>query len=95
VIELRRPPGEFARVGHRGAPALVPENTLRSLVAAVELGCDMLELDVMPLRDGRIVLAHSRREVPSELAALEAALALCSEQFPNVGLQLDVKRRGV
>jgi glycerophosphoryl diester phosphodiesterase len=82
-------------VGHRGAPAVAPENTLRSLQAAVELGCDMLEFDVWPLRDGSIVLAHSPRELPVESATLAEALELCGDRFPNVGLQLDLKRRGM
>ena len=59
MIQLRRPTGEFARVGHRGAPALARENTLRGLEIAVELGCDMLEFDVLDLVDGTLVLAHS------------------------------------
>jgi glycerophosphoryl diester phosphodiesterase len=59
LIELRRPPGGFARVGHRGASALAPENTLPALALAVELGCDMLEFDVLDLVDGTLVLAHS------------------------------------
>jgi glycerophosphoryl diester phosphodiesterase len=65
VIQLRRPAGEFARVGHRGASALAPENTLRALELAVELGCDMLEFDVLSLVDRSLVLAHSNslREV--------------------------------
>jgi glycerophosphoryl diester phosphodiesterase len=65
LIELRRPDGRFARVGHRGASALAPENTLRALELAVELGCDMLEFDVLDLSDGTLVLAHSNdlREV--------------------------------
>jgi glycerophosphoryl diester phosphodiesterase len=64
-VVLRRAPGRFARVGHRGAAALAPENTLRSLELAVELGCDMLEVDVLALSDGTLVLAHSNdlREV--------------------------------
>jgi len=95
VIELRRPPGQFARVGHRGAPALAVENTLRSLEIAVELGCDMLEFDVLPLRDGTLVLAHSRRALASPPATLDDALALCAERFRGVGLQLDLKRRGM
>ena len=40
MIALRRPPGEFARVGHRGASALAPENTLHAFELAVELGCE-------------------------------------------------------
>jgi glycerophosphoryl diester phosphodiesterase len=65
LIELRRQDGRFARVGHRGASALAPENTLRALELAVELGCDMLEFDVLELADGTLVLAHSNdlREV--------------------------------
>jgi glycerophosphoryl diester phosphodiesterase len=59
VTELRRGPGDFARVGHRGASALAPENTLRALELAVELGCDTLEFDVLDLADGTLVLAHS------------------------------------
>ena len=94
MIELRRPPGHFARVGHRGASALAPENTLEALELAVELGCDMLEFDVLPLRDGTLVLAHSKRELPLEPATLDDALAFAAERFPDVGLQLDVKVRG-
>ena len=65
MIQLRRPEGQFARVGHRGASALAPENTLQALELAVELGCDMLEFDVLDLDDGTLVLAHSNdlREV--------------------------------
>ena len=94
MIQLRRPPGQFARVGHRGASALAPENTLEALQLAVELGCDMLELDVLPLRDGSLVLAHSRRELTLEPATLDDALALAADRFPDVGLQLDLKARG-
>ncbi|MGZ4390778.1 MAG: glycerophosphodiester phosphodiesterase [Gaiellaceae bacterium] len=65
MIQLRRAEGRFARVGHRGASALAPENTLQALELAVELGCDMLEFDVLDLADGTLVLAHSNdlREV--------------------------------
>src|ERR671936_2860284 len=65
MLELRRPRARIARVGHRGAAALAPENTLRSLELAVELGCDMLEFDILALTDGTLVLAHSNdlREV--------------------------------
>src|SRR5437763_675175 len=61
MLELRRPRARVARVGHRGAAALAPENTLRSLELAVELGCDMLEFDVLSLSDGTLVLAHSNK----------------------------------
>ena len=54
-----RADGRPLRVGHKGAAALEPENTLRSLSRAVELGCDLVEFDVLDLDDGTLVLAHS------------------------------------
>ena len=36
------------RVGHRGAPALAPDNTLASFDAALAVGVDMIEFDVLP-----------------------------------------------
>ena len=60
MIELRRRAGApVLRIGHRGAAALAPENTLRSLRAAVEAGVDFVELDAFDLADGTLVLAHS------------------------------------
>jgi glycerophosphoryl diester phosphodiesterase len=117
LIQLRRPAGQFARVGHRGASALAPENTLRALELAVELGCDMLEFDVLNLVDGTLVLAHSDslrevshgatrgrvrrrtldrlREVAPDLPTLDEALAFCADRLPGIGLQVDLKRRGL
>jgi glycerophosphoryl diester phosphodiesterase len=57
-VNLRADGGPL-RVGHKGAAALEPENTLRSLQRAVELGCDLVEFDVLDLDDGTLVLAHS------------------------------------
>ena len=45
-------------VGHRGARGLVPENTVKSLVKAVELGVDEIECDARVTRDGVVVLNH-------------------------------------
>jgi glycerophosphoryl diester phosphodiesterase len=58
-VDLRARDGRVLRVGHRGAAALEPENTLRSFERAVELGVDVVEFDVLDLRDGTVVLAHS------------------------------------
>lgn len=45
-------------LGHRGAPAELPENTMRSFRRAVELGADGVELDVQLTRDGVPVVIH-------------------------------------
>ena len=96
MIQLRRPAGEFARVGHRGASALAQENSLEALELAVRLGCDMLEFDVLPRADRTVVVAHDRNAltVPG-VATLDEALAFCAERLPGVALQVDLKRRGV
>ncbi len=45
-------------VGHRGASAYEPENTLRSFRKAVELGANSVELDIHGTKDGEIVVIH-------------------------------------
>ena len=45
-------------VGHRGADAFAPENTLASARAAILLGLDILEVDVRMTDDDRIVVIH-------------------------------------
>jgi glycerophosphoryl diester phosphodiesterase len=45
-------------IGHRGASAYRPENTLAAYDLAVEQGADMLEIDLHLTRDGEIVISH-------------------------------------
>jgi len=47
-----------AVVGHRGAAGLEPENTLRSVKRALELGVDAVEVDVRLSADGALVVIH-------------------------------------
>jgi glycerophosphoryl diester phosphodiesterase len=46
------------RIGHRGAKAYEPENTLLSFKKALELGVDAIEFDVRKTRDKQIVVIH-------------------------------------
>jgi len=64
-VRLLRGEGSLIKVGHRGAAALEPENTLRSFEAAVSARVDAIEFDVLDLVAGPLVLAHSNdlREV--------------------------------
>ncbi|MEM1602801.1 MAG: glycerophosphodiester phosphodiesterase family protein, partial [Candidatus Bathyarchaeia archaeon] len=45
-------------IGHRGAAGLEPENTLRSIRRAIEIGVDRVEIDVRVTKDGRLVVIH-------------------------------------
>jgi glycerophosphoryl diester phosphodiesterase len=83
------------RIGHGGASALAPANTLASFDAALDVGVDMVEFDVREWR-GELVLAHTilhaRR---GGSVRLEDALAhLAGRRFAEVGLNVDVKHVG-
>ncbi len=55
---VRSPESFFVKIAHRGASAYEPENTIRSFTRAMELGADMIELDVRRSLDGRLVVIH-------------------------------------
>jgi len=46
------------RIGHRGARAYEPENTLRSYKKAIEIGVNAVELDVRKTKDNQLVVIH-------------------------------------
>jgi len=48
----------FQRIGHGGASALAPANTLTSFDAAVAVGIGLVEFDVRE-RHGELALAHT------------------------------------
>jgi glycerophosphoryl diester phosphodiesterase len=61
MLDLRREPGKGPfLVGHRGASALAPENTLAAFARAAEDGADVVELDVHLASDGSVVVLHDR-----------------------------------
>lgn len=48
------------RIGHRGAAAHAPENTILSIESALKLGVDPIEVDVQPTSDGNLVILHDK-----------------------------------
>jgi glycerophosphoryl diester phosphodiesterase len=75
AFSLRPPPLELPRImGHRGAKALAPENTLASMKAAAESGATWVEFDVMLTADSQPVLFHDETlkrttGMPGEMAS--------------------------
>ncbi len=53
--------GELLVIGHRGAMGHETENTLASVEKALELGVDMIEIDVFKIESGEIVVFHDER----------------------------------
>jgi len=46
-------------IGHRGACGYEPENTLKSFQCAIDMGVDMIELDVYVCKTGELVVHHN------------------------------------
>ena len=84
------------RVGHKGADLVSPGNTLASFEAALEHGVDMIEFDVLRLRDGRLVLAHDYEDAGSrEPVSLEEGLDhFAGEAYSDIELDVDLKLPG-
>lgn len=87
-----RPEGRVLRIGHRGAAALAPENTLASIEAAIEHELDLVEMDVVAHADA-LRLAHTPAQVREDSPTLDEALALVSRA--DAGVMLDLKSRGI
>jgi glycerophosphoryl diester phosphodiesterase len=91
-MNLRRE-GAILKIGHRGAPALAPENTVASLAAAIDHGVDLVEIDVIPSgRSGALALAHSPGLVTEMSPTLDDALGFLAQT--RVGLIVDLKSTG-
>jgi len=91
VIELGRRDGRLLRIGHRGAAALAPENSLEAIALAVELGCDLVEFDVHAV-GGALVVVHDRPEATHELPSLDDVLEFL--RGTPAGVHLDLKALG-
>jgi glycerophosphoryl diester phosphodiesterase len=51
---------EFEVIAHKGASGYAPENTMASFKLALEMGVDMIELDVRHTKDEEIIVFHDQ-----------------------------------
>jgi len=84
------------RVGHKGAHLISPGNTFGSFQAALEHRVDMIEFDVLRLKDGRLVLAHDYGDAEKRTPhTLEEGLDHFAEDaYADVELDVDLKLPG-
>jgi len=94
------------RVGHKGADLILPGNTLESFEKAVEIGVDVIELDVLWTRDGHPRIAAVERtplwvahdwhdaERRTPLTLDEALRAFTEPPLDRVEIDLDIKLPG-
>jgi glycerophosphoryl diester phosphodiesterase len=85
----------FQRIGHGGASALAPANTLASFDAAHEIGIDMVEFDLRAW-SGELVLAHTPLHARRGRSVLlrDAFAHLAARRFHETALNVDVKHLG-
>lgn len=96
----------FTRIGHKGADAIITGNTIASFEKAVEIGIDVIELDVLWLEDGHpeqpaehrtpLVVAHDWVAAANKAhLTLEDALeAFTRPPLDRVVINLDIKQTG-
>jgi glycerophosphoryl diester phosphodiesterase len=86
----------YRRIGHKGADAIVTGNTPESFDAAVEQGVDMIELDVLRAKEGRLIVAHDYHDAmvrkPMDLA--EALDLFLEPPLDEVEIDCDLKLTG-
>jgi glycerophosphoryl diester phosphodiesterase len=87
-VNLRRGAGRPLVIGHRGAAAVAPENTLAALEAAVAARVDLVEFDISP----GLRLGHSLDDMPTEEISLDIALEFLKAL--GVGVHIDEKLPG-
>ncbi|KUJ78265.1 glycerophosphodiester phosphodiesterase [Ruegeria profundi] len=58
LLERIQAPDRAEVIGHRGAAALRPENTMASVRKAIEDGADWVEIDVQETADDVVIVAH-------------------------------------
>ena len=82
----------IVRVGHRGAAALAPENSLESIAAALAHNLDMVEFDVVRGDRNVLVVAHDPAAINPESPTLVATLEFLREVAADTTtITLDLK----
>ena len=69
-------------IAHRGNVARAPENTMAAFRSAIDLGVDMVEMDLQLTRDGAVVVVHDEelgRTVPGKGQVQERTLVQLQE----------------
>jgi len=76
------------RIGHRGAKAHAPENTIAAFDKALALGCDEVETDVWLMDDGKLVIGHDGPVSSDGLLTLDDVLDHCKGKL---GVNFEMK----
>jgi glycerophosphoryl diester phosphodiesterase len=92
-VSGRRP----RRVGHKGADLLAPGNTPAAFDAALAVGVDMIEFDILSANHdgtGELFLAHDYGHIDGAPTLEEGLAHLASSAFAGIELDVDLKLPG-
>ena len=86
----------YRRIGHKGADAIVTGNTAESFDAAVDHGVDMIELDVLRAKEGKLIVAHDHHDalVRKPMDLTEALDLFLEPPLDEVEIDCDLKLAG-
>jgi glycerophosphoryl diester phosphodiesterase len=86
----------YRRIGHKGADAIVTGNTAESFDTAVEHGVDMVELDVLRAKEGKLIVAHDYHDalVRKPMDLTEALDLFLAPPLDEVEIDCDLKLAG-
>ena len=90
TLSLLRGDGPPLRIGHRGAAALAPENTLESFRVALEHGVDGIEFDVVGDAIGHDVYTTTGLSLDDALAFLAGSGTIVHLDLKTVGAEREV-----
>src|SRR5512132_738198 len=94
--ETREGVPAYRRIGHKGADAIATGNTPESFDAAVDHGVDMIELDVLRAKEGKLVVAHDYHDalVRRPMDLTEALDLFLEPPLDEVEIDCDLKLAG-
>eukprot|EP01133_Synstelium_polycarpum_P003295 gene3295-3749_t len=58
VLGMQTKAQKFMLLGHQGARGIMPENTIPGMLKALDLGVNVLDMDVVISKDEKVVLSH-------------------------------------
>jgi glycerophosphoryl diester phosphodiesterase len=96
AVKTEEPPRGYRRIGHKGADIIVEGNTIESFEMAVEVGVDMVELDVLRTREGQLIVAHDYLDAADRrpLTLSQALDAFRHPPLDDVEIDCDLKLAG-
>lgn len=86
---------DWLRIAHRGASSHAPENTIAAFKRALEMGTDVIEMDVHLSRDGKATVIHdSYLDRTTDLSGPVSGLTLDEIKRADAGIKFSAEFKG-